>query len=106
MLLGVLLAVVYFIFAAVSNGVQTHRLHQDEANLRQEIEQLKEDHRQLSGLHEYLNSDEYIESAARHHLGLVRPGETPITVLPQQNEEQEEPPDSSGGPWWERYLRP
>jgi cell division protein FtsL len=106
MLLGVLAVVVYFIFAAVSNGVQTHRLHQDEASLRQQIEQLQDDYRQLSGLHEYLNSDEYIESAARQQLGLLRPGETPITILPPPDQQQDESPDSSSGPWWERYLRP
>lgn len=106
MLLGVLAVVVYFIFAAVSNGVQIHRLHQDEANIRQEIEQLKDDYRQLSGLQEYLNSDEYIESAARQQLGLIRPDETPITILSPADQQQNESSDSSGGPWWERYLRP
>jgi cell division protein FtsL len=103
MLAGVLIAVVYFLFAAVSNGLQTHRLHQDEAQIRQEIEELKDDYRLLSSLQEYLNSDEYIESVARQQLGLVRPGETPISVLPSANQEQKDP--SPGGPWWEAYLQ-
>jgi cell division protein FtsL len=104
MLIGLLVAVVYFVFSAVSNGLQTHRLHEDQARVQAEIDQLKGDYQSLSGLQEYLNSDEYIESVARQQLGLVRPGETPITVITPTTPPPHLQPTPQGGPWWESYL--
>lgn len=102
-LLVALAAVAYFAFAAVSNGVQTHRLRQDEEQMSKEIGQLQEEYSSLVGLHEYVRSDEYVESVARQQLGLVRPGETPIVVLPTADEGKEEEA-APVGRWWDVFL--
>ncbi|MFQ5878660.1 MAG: septum formation initiator family protein [Dehalococcoidia bacterium] len=105
MLLVVLAAVAYFAFAGVSNALQTQRLRQDEERLHRQIDQLQQDYRRLVGLYEYMNSDEYIESVARQQLGLVRPDETPIFVLPPPaDESEEEGPTPTGGRWWDAIL--
>jgi cell division protein DivIC len=81
-LLVTAVVVVYLIFTAGSNAIQSFQLQQDEDRLRDEVQALDERYQRLSALRDYLNSDEYIEWIARRELGLVRPGETGIIVLP------------------------
>jgi len=80
-LLATAVVVVYLIFTGASNAIQSFQLGQDEDRLRDEVQGLQERYDRLSALRDYLNSDEYIEWAARHELGLVGPGETGIIVL-------------------------
>jgi cell division protein FtsB len=81
-LLATAAVVVYLIFTAASNAIQSFQLGQDEDRLRDEVQTLEERYDRLSALRDYLNSDEYIEWIARRELGLVGPGETGIIVLP------------------------
>jgi cell division protein FtsB len=104
-LLATAVVVVYLIFTAASDAIQSFQLGQDEDRLRDEVQGLQERYDRLSALKDYLNSDEYIEWAARHELGLVGPGETGIMVLSEPT-----PASSTGGgeaeqgqqqdPWW------
>ena len=82
MLLATAVVVVYLIFTAASNAIQSFQLGQDEDRLRDEVQGLEERYYRLSDLRDYLNSDEYIEWVARRELGLVGPGEMGIIVLP------------------------
>ena len=98
-LLGVLVAVSYFAFAAVTNGLQTHNLQQQEAAVQSEVDRLLDQYRRMSALEDYMDSDEYIELVAREQLGLVRSGETAIAVTPVGGE-ADAPTTASPGGWW------
>ncbi|MGQ9573332.1 MAG: FtsB family cell division protein [Dehalococcoidia bacterium] len=115
MLLATAVVVVYLLFTAASNAIQTFQLGQDEDRLRDEVQGLEQRYNRLSALRDYLNSDEYIEWVARHELGLVGPGETGIIVLssPTPVASQGEGQEGQGSPagqeqqrfrWWEDII--
>ncbi len=57
--------------------------------IQQRIEQLKQQNHRLSNELDYLHSDQYIEKAAREHLGLVRPGDVAVIIAsPNDNKDQ------------------
>ena len=56
-------------------AVRSYQLGQQEDRLEEDIKQLQDRYQRLGGLRDYLNSDEYIEAAAREQLGLRRPEE-------------------------------
>ena len=59
-----------------------YQLRQEAKALQQHIDQLQKDNRQLSQKLDYYRSDQYIEKVAREDLGLMRPGEIPVIVVP------------------------
>jgi len=95
-LLATAVVVVYLIFSAASNAIQSFQLGEDEDRLRDEVQGLEDRYHRLSALRDYLNSDEYIEWIARRELGLVGPGEMGIIVqsaptpVPSEGEGEEE----------------
>ena len=98
-------AITYFLIAAVLGAVRSYQLQQREDRLRSEIAELHGRYERLDALKAYLNSDEFIESAAREQLGLVRPGETGFITISSQPA----PTPASGEPrpelWWDALLR-
>ncbi len=115
MLLATAVVVVYLIFTAASNAIQSVQLGQDEDRLGDEVQGLEERYQRLSALRDYLNSDEYIEWIARRELGLVGPGETGIIVqslatpVPSEGEGEEEQGSQADqgrqqGRWWEDII--
>lgn len=97
-----LFIVAYFALLIASNAITHHRLAQDEAVLRRQIEQLRRREARLDALRQYMLTDAFLEAGARE-AGLVRPGE--VAVVPFG-------PDAGGtslrpgDPWWFRYLHP
>ncbi len=81
MLLATAVVVVYLVFTAVGNAIQSVQLGGDESSLSDEVQGLEDRYDRLSALRDYMNSDEYIERIARRELGLVGPGEMGIIVL-------------------------
>ena len=98
------LVVVYFLVTAALGAVRSYQLHQREGRLHTEIQELEVRYERLEALREYVNSDEYIEAAAREQLGLVRQGETGIIAIASQ-------PSPTPGPddrpelWWDVLIR-
>ena len=90
--------VVYLIFTAASNTLQAIQMDEDEASLRQEVDDLAHRYDQLTALRDYWKSDEYIEWVARRELGLVRPGELGIVVISAVTPT---PPSEPPQPVWE-----
>jgi cell division protein DivIC len=98
------LAITYFLVTAVLGAVRSYQLQQREERLQTEIAELQSRYERLDALKAYLNSDEFIESAAREQLGLVRPGETgfiTISSQPAPTPAPHEPPEL----WWDALLR-
>ena len=106
-LLAAAVVVGYLIFTTVNTTLQSKQLEQDEARMQQEVAQLADSREKLLAIREYLSSDEYIEGVARRVLGLVKPGETRVTVIspdaqPSSPEQEQQP----GSAWWESLFRP
>lgn len=80
-----LLAAAGVLFVLVTIGGKAeegYQLRQEATALQQHINQLQKDNRQLSQKLDYYKSDQYIEKVAREELGLMRPGEIPVIVVP------------------------
>ena len=103
MLLVVTLIVAGYLFVSAGGGVlQTYRLATDEARLRQAVETLQGEQEQLEQIRDYLRSNEYIEFMARRVFGLVKPGESLVTV--EAPTPAEDPDEAPGRTWWQRLF--
>ena len=102
-LAAALLAAGFLALSTTRNAVRNYQLRQDERDLRAELRQLDTDREQLTAVHDYLESDEYIEDVARRVLGLVRPGETLVIVSGSEvaaSSTSPPPGPSLNQPWW------
>jgi cell division protein FtsL len=99
------LAITYFLVTAVLGTVRSYQLQRREARLRTEIAELQSRYERLDALKAYLNSDEFIESAAREQLGLVRPGEAGFITISSQPAPTPAPSDPRPELWWDTLLR-
>lgn len=106
MLLAVL-AVGYYLFAAAKDTLLTHHLTQEEQQLRDGIARLQRQQSELKAIRDFLNTDEYVQGAARK-LGLVKPGETLVIVSSTAPGEPTPTPKPGGGQetWWEQLFSP
>lgn len=68
-----LIILVLFTLALGRRVVERHKINQEIKNLDQEIKKLESHNTELAKLAEYLNTDLYIEEAARVKLGLQKP---------------------------------
>jgi cell division protein FtsB len=98
----------YFLFAAASDTLLSHRLNEDEAQLQRDIRTLERQQQELAAIRDYLQSDEYIERVARDMLGWVRPGESLVIVSsnasPTPTPEGGAGASDDGRTWWERLY--
>jgi cell division protein FtsB len=101
-LLATLGVVAYFLFSAGTNLLHSYRLAGDEKGLRQEVEELQVQIDQLQQIRDYLRTDEYVEFMARRVFGLVKPGETLVTVEAPSPEPTN--PDVAESKWWQRLF--
>jgi cell division protein DivIC len=99
------LAITYFLITAALGAVRSYQLQQREDRLRTEIAELQARYERLDALKAYLNSDEFIESAAREQLGLVRPGETGFITISSQPAPTPAPGEARPELWWDALLR-
>ena len=99
------LVVAYFLVTAALGAVRSYQLHQREGRLHSEIRELQIRYERLESLREYLNSDEYIEAAAREQLGLVRNGETGIIAIASQPSPTPAPDAPRPELWWDVLIR-
>ena len=99
------LAVTYFLVTAALGGVRSFQLHDREDGLRAEILDLQARYDRLEALRDYLNSDEYIEAAAREQLGLVREGETGFIAISSQPAPTPAPGEPRPELWWDVLIR-
>ncbi|MBI4498026.1 MAG: septum formation initiator family protein [Chloroflexi bacterium] len=82
MLLVAVTLLLYFSVAIVGRMVQMYELRQEQARLEQELAALAARRQELERLKEEADSDAYLERVAREHLGLVKPGEIGVVVIP------------------------
>jgi cell division protein FtsB len=108
-LLAAAVVVGYLLFTTAGTALKSYRLAGDEQEARQQIAKLDSDYQELQAIRDYLSSDEYIESAARRMLGLVKPGETLVRVSSAEGEAQKPQgadQQPAGQSWWESLFGP
>jgi len=99
------LAITYFLVTAALGAVRSYQLHQREDRLRAEIQELQLRYQRLDALKDYLNSDEFIEAAAREQLGLVREGEIGFIAISTQPSPTPAPGEPHPELWWDVLIR-
>ncbi len=90
----------YLGVAIVGNALNRYELTRTQERLDREIQALEAQQRRLEALRLYMQTDEFIERAAREE-GLVRPGDIAVAVAAPTTATT---PVTSTGPWWERYF--
>ncbi|MGH2370114.1 MAG: FtsB family cell division protein [Chloroflexota bacterium] len=76
---------VYFIVGFYSKSVESYRINQRAAQVRQEVAELESQNEGLQARVAYLATDTYVETAARDKLNLVRPGDRSLVIVPEQS---------------------
>jgi cell division protein FtsL len=71
----------YALYTVVDKSVQTYRLRQEAAVVRAEIEAEQRENVILQQEVVSARSDQQIEDAARRHLNLVKPGDSPVVLV-------------------------
>ncbi len=113
--LSITVAVLFVLVVIGGKAMQGYEMRQEARALEQRIEQLKQQHEQLSKELGYYRSDEYVEKVAREELGLVRPGEVAVamaipedrrtsSLLPTPTPAPTAVPVGSPTPIWQRWL--
>jgi cell division protein FtsB len=97
--------IIYFLVTAALGAVRSYQLHQREGRLQGEVQELQARYDRLQALKDYLNSDEYVEAAAREQLGLVREGETGFVAISSQPAPTPAPGDPHPELWWDILIR-
>jgi len=105
--LGILTLVIIG-FLVISNwkiNQKRAELNSQIESLKKEIQTLEEKKQQLEAGISQTGKEEYLEEAAREQLGLKKPGEEVVTVLPPEKTEEEKPTKEktfwNPQTWWE-----
>lgn len=71
----IFLVVVNIAYTLIAQYITIRKSKAQEAQIKAQIEQTKEENRRLKEELELMQSDEYMEKLARERLGLIKPGE-------------------------------
>jgi hypothetical protein len=97
-MLVVCVVAVYFVVGFYGKSLDSYRIGQRAAEVRQEIAVLEDENRVLQARIAYLQSDAYVETAAREKLNLAQPGDRSVVILQAQGASigPQGPPASQG----------
>jgi cell division protein FtsB len=109
LLVATLIVAGYLIYSAGGSLLHSYQLQGDEAVLRAQIEDLRNQQDQLQQVRDYLRTDEYVEFMARRVFGLVKPGEVLVIVDAPKATSAQAQPDAPedfplGATWWQRLF--
>ncbi len=113
--LAAMLAVPLLLYALVATGqkaLDNYRLSQQAAALRGEVHDLRERNIQLQKEIVQARTDSAVEATAREQLGLVKPGDHAVVLVPSTRQEetaQPSPPPRAPDPptwqqWWNTFF--
>jgi cell division protein DivIC len=101
----------YTLVATGQKAIENYRLNRDADALRTEILGLRTENIQLQQQIEQARTDTAIETIAREQLGLIKPGDHPVVLVPQSapastaapTPAPTTPPPPAWRQWWD-YL--
>jgi cell division protein FtsL len=102
----------YALFATGQKALDNYRLNQQADALRTEVRELRNENIALQQQILQARTDASIESIARQQLGLVRPGDNPLVLIPAGpaagSESQTAPQPTATPPpwrqWWDHFF--
>jgi cell division protein FtsB len=98
------LIVVYFLVTFAGSYFRARQADNQASQLQNQIDSMSSQYDRLQALEQYLQSDDYVEKAAREQLGLVKPGEIGIVALPTQASPTPVP-GAVGDNWWQTITQ-
>ncbi len=98
-------AILYLLFVVGKTLYQSYQVRQEINGLKNEIETMRLANKDLSEKIIYYQSSSYQERIARERLGLQKPGEKVIVILPEDTKKvaEKDPYDKLSGP--EKWLK-
>jgi hypothetical protein len=75
---------VYFVIGFYGKSLESYRINLRADQVRREVAALEDRNRELRDKVTELATDGYVETAARDKLGLVKPGDRALVVLPEK----------------------
>ena len=97
----------YALFATGQKALDNYRLNQQADALRAEIRDLRNENIALQQQILDARTDASIEKIARQQLGLVKPGDTPLVLIPSEggpsSQAEASPPPPSPQPVWRQW---
>lgn len=114
--LAAVLVVPLLLYALVATGqkaLDSYRLNRDADALRAEILNLRTENIQLQQQIEQARTDTAIETIAREQLGLIKPGDHPLVLVPSDPAPAATAPTSAPAPtpspptwrqWWDYFF--
>jgi cell division protein DivIC len=102
----------YALFATGQKALDNYRLNQQADALRTEVRELRNENIALQQQILQARTDASIESIARQQLGLVRPGDNPLVLIPAgpaagseaQTTAQPPAPPPPWRQWWDHFF--
>jgi len=93
----------YMLLSLARTSYLNYTTNREITNLENEIVELEKSNQKIQTDLEYYKSDAYKERVARQRLGLKKPGEEVIVVVPDESGEkkEEKPPLPNYRKWWE-----
>ena len=103
------LAIVYLLFVVGKTLYQSYQVRQQINELKNQITEMQANDKQLSEDILYYQSSSYQERIARERLGLQKPGEKVIVILPEDAKKiaEKDPYTQLSGPekWWKFFFK-
>jgi cell division protein FtsB len=104
----ILIAIAYLLFVVGKTLYQSYQVRKQIDNMEVSITKLQQTNRELSEKLLYYQSPSYAERIARERLGLQKPGEEVIVILPEKvaKVEEKDPYDklSNQQKWWNFFF--
>lgn len=93
--------VAYFSISIADNAIRSYQMEQQQLQLQRDVAKLEGKRDRLQALRRYMETDEFVERAARAE-GWARPGDTVVIVNAPRPTAT--PATGPARPWWERYF--
>ncbi len=107
--LVIVVALAYLFFVVGKTLYQSYQVRKEINGLKVEIENMRLSNKDLSEKILYYQSPSYQEKIARERLGLQKPGEKVIVILPEESKKvaEKDPYDKLTGPekWWQFFFK-
>ncbi len=103
------LAVLYLFYVAGKTLYQSYQVRKEVDDLKVSITELQQSNKDLGAQILYYQSPSYQEKIARERMGLMKPGEQVIVILPEaKNQVAEKDPDDAlpnYQKWWNFFFK-
>jgi cell division protein FtsB len=102
------LAILYLLYIVGKTLYQSYQVHKEVEDLKVSITELQQSNKDLGEKILYYQSPSYQEKIARERMGLQKPGEKVIVILPESKNQVAEKDPDQGLPnyekWWKFFF--